>query len=176
MSDFLKYIFRFFLLILVQHFLLYQIPPLHHTAVPILYFLFILWLPFRIGRASLLLISFILGLSMDFFTKTPGMHAASAVVIGYFRSFLINLLTLQKGVEYNYKEPSYQGMGIIPYISYIGLLTLLHHFCLFTIQAFQFGDILYIVIKTAVSVLISLVLILIVELIFHRKQKFITNT
>jgi len=176
MSDFIRYAIRFILLVLIQHFLLYQIPPLHHTAVPILYFLFILWLPFEIGRATLLIIGFLFGLSMDFFTRTPGMHAAAIVLIAYIRPFLIALLMPQRGVEFNYKEPSVQSMGGIPYISYAALLTLLHHFCLFMLQAFQFGDIIYLIIKIAVSVLVSLVLILVVELIFHRKQKFLTNT
>lgn len=176
MSDFIRYTIRFFLFILIQHFLLYQIPPLHHTAVPVLYFLFILWLPFETGRGLLLLISFIFGLSMDFFTKTPGMHTAASVLIGYARPFLIAFLMPQKGTEFNYREPSVQSMGMIPYISYAALLTLLHNFCLFLIQAFQFGDIFYLILKTAVSVLVSLVLILISELIFHRNQKFLTNT
>jgi rod shape-determining protein MreD len=176
MSDFIRYTIRFFLFVLIQHFLLYQIPPLHHTAVPIIYFLFIIWLPFETSRGLLLLISFLFGLLMDLFTKTPGMHAASIVLIGYARPFLIALLMPQKGVEFNYKEPSAQSMGMIPYISYAALLTLLHHFCLFLIQTFQFGDIMYLILKTAVSVLVSLVLILIAELIFHRKQKFLTNT
>lgn len=176
MKDIIKYIFRFMLFIMIQHFVLYQIPPLHHTAIPILYFLFILWIPFRTGRGSLLIISFLLGITMDFFTKTPGMHAASCVLIGYFRPFLVNILMPQEGVEFNYREPSAQSLGIIPYIAYAAILTLLHHFCLFAIQAFQFGDIMYLIIKTSVSLLVSLVLILIVEMIFHRKQKFLTNT
>ena len=176
MGDIIKYIFRFLLFITMQHFLLYQIPPLHHTAIPELYYLFILWIPFRAGRASILIISFLLGLAMDFFTKTPGMHAAACVLIGYFRPFIINVLLPQQGVDFNYREPSVQSLGIIPYIAYAATLTLLHHFCLFTIQAFQFGDMMYLIIKTCVSLLVSLVLILIVEMIFHRKQKFLTNT
>lgn len=176
MSDFLKHIIRFFLFILIQHFLLNQIPPLHHTAVPILYYLFILWLPFRIGRSALLLVCFALGISMDFFTKTPGMHAFASVFIGYLRPYLIGFLMPQEGLDFNFKEPSVQSMGIIPYISFAFILTVVHHFCLFSIQAFQFGDIVYLIVKTSVSVLISLVLILTVELVFHRKQKFLTNT
>jgi rod shape-determining protein MreD len=163
-------------LLFSQHFLLYQIPPLHHTAVPILYFLFLLWLPFQIGRAPLLLLSFMTGLLMDFFTKTPGMHAAAMVLIGYLRPFLIALLMSQQGVEFNYREPSAQSMGMVPYISYVAILTLLHHFTLFSIQAFQFGNILYLVLKTAGSFFISVLLVFIIEIVFTRKQKFITNT
>lgn len=176
MSDFLKYFFRLLILLLSQHFLLNQIPPLHHTAVPVLYFLFLLWLPFQLGRAPLLLLSFMTGILMDFFTKTPGMHASAMVLIGYLRPFLIALLMQQQGVDFNYKEPSVKSMGLVPYISYVAMLTLVHHLTLFSIQAFQFGDLSYLWLKTGISWGVSLVLILAIELIFHRKQKFLTNT
>jgi hypothetical protein len=65
---------------------------------------------------------------------------------------------------------------MVPYIAYAAILTLLHHFWLFAIQAFQLGDFPYLILKTSFSWLISLSLILIIELIFHRKQKFLTNT
>ena len=68
MSNLLKNIIRFFLFILVQVYILNQIPPLHQFIVPYLYFLFILWLPFNINRFALLLISFVFGLSLDYFT------------------------------------------------------------------------------------------------------------
>lgn len=176
MGEFLKYSFRFILFVLIQHFVLYQIPPLHHMALPVLYYVFILWLPFEISRGLLLLISFITGIVMDFFTKTPGMHAAACVLIGYVRPYIISFLIPQQGVEFNYREPSVQSLGLVPYMAYIAILTLIHHLSLFTIQAFQFGDLLYLIFKTSFSWLISLLLILTVELIFHRKQKFLTNT
>jgi hypothetical protein len=176
MGEFLKYSFRFMLFILIQHFVLYQVPPLHHMAMPVMYYVFILWLPFEISRGLLLLISFITGITMDFFTKTPGMHAAACVLIGYVRPYIISFLMPQQGVEFNYREPSVQSLGLVPYIAYAAILTLIHHFSLFAIQAFQFGDFLYLIIKTSFSWLISLLLILTIELIFHRKQKFLTNT
>jgi len=176
MGEFLKYSFRFILFILIQHFVLYQVPPLHHMAMPVLYYVFILWLPFDISRGILLLVSFATGIAMDFFTKTPGMHAAACVLIGYIRPYMITFLMPQQGVEFNYREPSFQSLGLVPYISYAAILTLTHHFSLFAIQAFQFGDFLYLILKTSFSWLISLLLILTIELIFHRKQKFLTNT
>ena len=176
MSGFFQYFLRLALLLLAQAFVLYKVPPLHHYISPIVYFLFILWLPFSIGRPSLLLVSFVTGLLMDFFTKTPGMHAAACVLVGYIRPFLINVLVPQQGAEFNYREPSATSLGAIPYITYVAILTLLHHGMLFTIQAFQFGNLLYLVLKTLGSALISLLLIFIIEIIFVRKQKFITNT
>lgn len=176
MSQFLRYLIRLVLFILVQEFVLYQVPPLHHYLTPVVYYLFILWLPFTISRSGLLLLSFITGLAMDFFTKTPGMHAAACVLIGYIRPFIITVLMPRQSTEFNYREPSATSLGLAPYITYVTLLTLIHHGCLFMIQAFQFGNITYLILKTLGSSLISLLLILVVEVIFTRKQKFITNT
>ncbi len=176
MSSPVRYIFRLVLFVLVQQFVLYQVPPLHQYLSPVIYYLFILWLPFTIGRSSLLFVSFLTGITLDFFTKTPGMHAAACLLIGYVRPFLINFLMPQQGVEFNYREPSATSLGIVPYATYVALLTLLHHSVLFTIQAFQFGNILYLVLKTAGSFFISVLLVFIIEIIFTRKQKFITNT
>ncbi|MBX9782020.1 MAG: rod shape-determining protein MreD [Chitinophagaceae bacterium] len=176
MSSLLKYIVRFLLLILTQVFVLNHIPPLHQYITPLLYFVFILWLPFNTGRSALLVISFLTGLTVDLFTVTPGMHAAACVLIGYVRPFIINIIVPQQGAEFNYREPSAISLGNVQYIIYVSVLTLLHHGMLFTVQAFQFGNILYILLKTLGSCIISFLLILIVELVFTRKQKFITNT
>ncbi len=176
MSSLLRNIIRLVLFILVQFFVLNKIPPLHQYVTPYVYFLFILWLPFNISRPALLLVSFITGLSLDFFTITPGMHAAACVLIGYIRPFLINMLMPQQGVEFNYREPSAISIGLTQYATYVVLLTFIHHVALFTIQAFQFGNILYLLLKVAGSTIISLLLILVIEIIFARKQKFLTNT
>ena len=176
MSTLLRNIIRLVLFILLQVFVLNQVPPLHQYITPYIYFLFILWLPFSLSRSGLLIVSFITGICLDFFTKTPGLHAAACVLIGYLRPFLINLLMPQQGVEFNYREPSIASLGFTQYITYVSVLTLFHHGLLFTIQAFQFGNIFYLILKTLGSTVISLLLVTIIEIIFIRKQKFLTNT
>jgi len=176
MSSLVKNIIRFILFIVVQVFVLNQIPPLHHLINPYVYFLFILWLPFKMGRKTLMLIALATGITLDYFTKTPGLHAAPCVLIAYFRPFLINLLITQEGVEANYEEPSIKSMGFASYFMYVAVLTLLHHTFLFLLEALQFGGLWYFLGKTLLSVAISLFLILITELLFVRKQKFRTNT
>jgi hypothetical protein len=176
MSDLLRNIGRLLLFILVQVFILNQIPPLHSFVVPYIYYLFILWLPFGTGRFLMMIAGFACGISLDYFTKTPGLHAAPCVLIAYFRPFLINILVPQQGAEMNYREPSIKSLGLAPYLTYVLVLTLLHHTFLFLLEALQFGGVVYFFGKTLVSTFISLVLIIILELLFPRKQKFITNT
>lgn len=176
MSSLLKNIIRFCVFILAQVFILDQIPPLHRLVTPYIYFLFILWLPFKMGRRLQMTIAFCLGFALDCFTNTYGLHAASCVLIAYLRPFLINMLISQEGAESNYNEPSIQSMGVTPYFTYAAILTFIHHACLFFLQALQSGGYFYFLLKTFTSTAISLLLILLVELIFVRKQRFRTNT
>lgn len=106
MSDFLRNIIRFAVFILLQVYVLNRIPHLHQFITPYLYFLFILWLPFSVSRQWLLLIGFITGLTLDYFTMTPGLHAAACLLIAYVRPFLITILTPKDSTEFNYREPS----------------------------------------------------------------------
>jgi rod shape-determining protein MreD len=153
-----------------------QIPPLHQLVTPYIYYLFILWLPFKMGRRTQMLLAFALGFTLDCFNNSYGLHTAPCVLIAYLRPFLINLLISQEGAESNYYEPSIQSMGFTPYLTYVTILTLIHHTFLFFLQALQTGGYFYFILKSLTSTAISLLLILLVELLFVRKQKFRTNT
>jgi rod shape-determining protein MreD len=157
-------------------YVLFQIPPLHRFVVPYIYFLYILWLPFRISRGTLTLVGFLFGISLDFFTNSPGLHAAACVLIAYLRPFLINILIPQEGAEQNYKSPSITSMGLAPYATYILILTLLHNTWLVILEWIQFGSFWYFLGKVLATTGVSLLLILITELLFYRKEKFRTNT
>ncbi|GEO09837.1 rod shape-determining protein MreD [Segetibacter aerophilus] len=176
MSLLVKNIIRFILFILMQVYVLSQIPPLHQFITPYLYFLFILWLPFTISRFGLLLVSFLLGITLDYFLSTPGLHAAPCVLIAYLRPFLINILISQEGAELNYAEPSIKSMGFAPYSLYVLVFTFIHHFYLVLIEWLQFGNFLYFLGKVTATTGVSLLLIFVTEMLFFRKQKFRTNT
>lgn len=176
MSLLVKNIIRFVLFILFQVFVLDKIH-LHQMATPYVYFLFIIWLPFRMNRAWLMITAFALGFTLDSFRHHPGFHAAACVLIAYIKPFIVNILIPQEGAEANYAEPSMRSMGgFMPYFILVTLLCLLHNMWLFLLEAWQFGNIWYFLIKTLLSTAISILLIMITELIFVRKQKFRTNT
>lgn len=175
MSDLVKNIFRLIVFILVQVYILDKIH-LHRFVIPVLYYLFILWLPFSLSRISLLLIGFATGLSLDYFTNTPGLHAAACVLIAYARPFIINLLTPKDSAEFNYREPSPRAMGWTPYTVYAFVMTLLHHTYLYLLEWLDLGNPVAFAIKVGATTGISMLLIFTVELLFPRKLKFRTNT
>jgi hypothetical protein len=159
----------------VQVYVLDKLPPLHRFVIPVLYYLFILWLPFSLNRLSLLLIAFVTGLTLDYFTQTPGLHAAACVLIAYVRPFIISILIPKDTAEFNYREPSPRAMGWAPYSVYVFILTVLHHTYLTLHEWLQFGTFLDFIIKVLSTTGISLLLIFTVELLFPRKLKFRTN-
>lgn len=146
-------------------------------VTPYIYYLFILWLPFNMGRSWQMIIAFITGFTIDAFRHTPGFHVAACVLVAYVRPFLISILIPQEGMDANYQEPTVKSIGgPMPYFIYTGVLTLLHHGWLFFLEAWQFGNLWYFLGKTLLSTAISLMLVIITELLFVRKQKFRTNT
>jgi hypothetical protein len=167
---------RFAVLILLQVYVLNRIPHLHQFITPYLYYLFILWLPFSVSRQWLLLIGFITGLTLDYFTMTPGLHAAACLLIAYVRPFLITILTPKDSTEFNYREPSPRAMQWTPYMVYVFVLTLLHHGYMVFLEWLSVGSFLGFLIKVVATTGISLLMILAVELLFPRKMKFRTNT
>jgi hypothetical protein len=176
LSDLVKNIFRLLIFVLVQVYVLNKIPHLHRFVLPYLYFLFILWLPFSVTRLGLLFAGFATGLFLDFFTNTPGLHAAACVLIAYVRPFLIGLLIPKDTTEFNYREPSPRAMGWAPYMLYVFLLTLLHHIYLLFLQLLHFGNVLDFIVKVLATTGISMLLIITVELLFPRKVRYRTNT
>lgn len=176
MSDAVKNIARFILFILVQVYVLNKIPHLHRFISPYLYYLFILWLPFSVSRQWLLILGFFTGLTLDYFSNTPGLHAAACTLIAYVRPFLINILTPKDTSEFNYKEPSPLAMQWTPYAVYVFVLTLLHHGYMLLLEWLSFGSFLDFIIRVVATTGISLLLIFTVEILFPRKLKFRTNT
>lgn len=171
----IKNIIRFILLVLFQIFILDKIR-LHQMVTPYLYFIFIVWLPFKINRVLLMFLAFILGFTIDSFRHQPGFHSAACVLMAYFRPFVINLLIPQDGVESSYHEPSFKSMGgVLPYLIYVGILIAFHNAWLFLLEAWQFSDAWYFFVKTFSSTMLSVILVFITELLFSRKQKFKTN-
>ena len=176
MSTLVKNIVRFILLILVQVYVLDKIH-LHKMVTPYIYLLFIIWMPFKLQRGWQMIIAFALGFTLDSFRHNPGFHASACVLIAYLRPIFINILIPQEGADTNYEEPSMKSMGgFLPYMVYAGVLVFLHHGWLFMLEAWQIGNFWYFVIKTLLSTIVSLILIIITELLFSRKQQFKTNT
>ncbi|MBP6609915.1 MAG: rod shape-determining protein MreD [Paludibacter sp.] len=150
-------IFLFFVLVLMQVLVLNNIQFLGFVN-PYIYVLFILSLPARTPRWFVLILGFILGLAIDTFSNTLGMHTAATVLIAYARSFVIKLFTsIDEG---NNPIPSFHSFGVGAYVKYTFVMVVLHHSSLFFLESFSFSNFWLVFFKIILSSAITILIIL----------------
>jgi hypothetical protein len=162
-------IIRFILLVFVQVFLLKNIT-LYNISTPYPYILFILLLPFGIPNLLLFPLAFLLGLTVDAFYDTPGLHAAACVLLALVRVLFISVTVQKEGFD-NEPEPTLSIMGFRWFLTYAVILTLIHHTFLFLLEAFNFSELLFILQRVVTSVIFTVFLMLITGLLFFRKRE-----
>src|SRR5476649_2297771 len=100
---------RFIVLVFFQVFLLKNIS-LYNLSTPYFYIMFILLLPFETPNILLFALAFAMGLTIDAFYDTPGLHAASCVVLAFVRILFISITVQKEGFD-NEPEPTMSNMG-----------------------------------------------------------------
>lgn len=160
--------FRFITLIALQVLILKQInlggDNFNYISI-LIYPLFILLLPLRTPKAALLLMAFTLGITIDLFYDSLGVHASAAVFMAYIRTFILNQLEPRGGYNPNY-SPTKKRMGFTWFFRYSGLLLFVHLLFYFTVETFNFALIGNILLKTATSFVASMLFIIMLMFIF----------
>jgi rod shape-determining protein MreD len=131
-------IFRFILLIFIQVFVLNNLQ-FSGFINPFVYILFILLLPFETPKWLLLIIGFILGITVDLFFHTPGIHASATVFMAFLRPFVLNYFAPRDGYESG-AFPRVHYFGFLWFLKYSAILVLAHHIFLFYLEVFRFSD------------------------------------
>ncbi len=127
-----------------------------------IYVAIILSLPFGFNRATLMTIAFFVGLIIDIFCNTIGMHAFSCVLIAFAREYILRLLAMSH--EYRPElSPDLRLYGPAWYFRYAIMMILLHHISLFFIEQF---DVFYLP-STLLRILLSSIATLIIILILQ---------
>ncbi len=162
-------VLRFVVLVFIQVFLLKNIA-LYNLAIPYLYILFILLLPFETPNLLLFALAFLMGLTIDAFYDTPGLNAAACVVMALVRTIFINITVQKEGFD-NEPEPTLSIMGFRWFFTYVLTLTLIHHFFLFITEAFKVSEFQYTIGRFLLSSAFTVSLILISGLLFFRKKE-----
>jgi rod shape-determining protein MreD len=130
-------------------------------VTPLLYVYFIIKLPAEYSTEKVTFFSFLIGLSVDMLTNTPGMNAAASVLAGFSRNYIIKALMGEELPGNIY--PSYRSFGYGGFIRYTLSVVTVHHLTLFLVEAFTLFDALYFMLRLAGSIALSSLLICIIE-------------
>lgn len=159
-------ILTFIFYLLLQIFFVRQLVFLNH-AFCFVYVATVILLPFDISRVQLVFLGFIAGMFIDIFYNTIGANAAAMTFIAYIRTPILALLVPQRGYDER-QVLSLKSMGLSWFVSYVTILTFVHHFILFSLEASDFGLILPILAKVIASTIFTTLVIIIIQ--FFRKD------
>lgn len=164
-----KYIFNFLLLVFLQVFILNNIQFSGYIN-PYIYVVFILTLPFETPKWLLLVLAFLIGITIDLFSHTLGMHSSAAVFMAFLRPFVLEIIAPRDGYE-SETYPQLRYYGVNWFLKYAAILVFAHHLFLFYIEVFRFSDFFATLFRALLSSIFSIFLILIGQYFYKRDTK-----
>ncbi|MGE0087930.1 MAG: rod shape-determining protein MreD [Bacteroidales bacterium] len=161
-----RLIINFIILVFLQVLILNNIQ-LGGYVNPYVYILFILILPFETPKWLLLVLGFLLGLSIDLFSNTIGMHSSATVFIAFLRPIVLKIISPRDGYDTE-TYPTVSFYGVNWFIKYSAILVFAHHLFLFYIEVFRFSGFFSTLLRVILSSLISLLIIFISQYFYRR--------
>ncbi|PRZ26530.1 rod shape-determining protein MreD [Flavobacterium granuli] len=166
-STLLTNILRFVLLLAVQ-ILIFNNMTFLGFIIPLPYLLFIILFPVNGNKSGLLVASFLLGIIMDVFSNSGGIHATACLTLAYLRP---SLFKFAFGVSYEYQTIKLNDVLTPERFSFISLAVLIHHFTLFLLEAFQISFFLDLLIRTLLSAVFTIISCIIIIYLIKPNKK-----
>jgi len=126
----------------------------------IIYPLFLILLPLRTPHSILVLLGFLIGIFVDAFYDSYGIHASAAVFTGFIRPYVLQIFAPKGGYNLNF-SPTKSRFGFNWFISYCSMMLFAHLFFYFSVDAYTFYYINEIFLRTVSTFIISMLIILI---------------
>mgnify|MGYP000653039434 CR=1 FL=1 len=160
--------FLFLSLLFLQVFILNNILFLG-SINPYLYVAFVIFYPLKKERYLFLFLSFLLGLSIDFFSDSGGINAFALLFVAYIRLFFIRVIFKKTEQDYLLFNLHQESFGKV--FNYVIILIVIHHFILFSLANFSTQNFSSVLLNTLYSSIFTLILFFLGSYIFRRKEK-----
>jgi hypothetical protein len=125
-------------------------------------------LPVETPAALTLLLSFGIGITIDFYSGSAGMHAFASTLAGFVRPFVLRSISPRDGYGQG-EQPSMVNYGVRWFLLYAAIIVFIHHTALFFIETFRVTDFFRTFFRVILSSVFSLIFITIIE--FYRKER-----
>ena len=146
------------LLIFVLQVLLFDHLHIGSWGIVMMYILFLINLPIRIPRWAEMLIGLLVGIMMDVWHSSLGIHIAACVALSFLRPLLLN--NAIQDIERIKDNISVQTIGRIEYTKCAVVLTVLHHFIVFSLETWNIQFWWIVILQTLISSAMTLCVIL----------------
>jgi hypothetical protein len=153
------FIYLFYQVLILKNIVLFN------TAFCFLYVAYLFFLPVESNPLFLMLVGFGMGIAIDAFYDSLGLHAFACVAVMYLRNYWLSAITPQGGYDSN-DTPSIGSHGMQWFLVYTIPLVFLHHAILFYMEAGGFGMFWFTLWKVITSTIFTAVVTLIVQYLF----------
>lgn len=160
-----KYTVMFISLVLIQVLIFNQVQ-FSGFFNPYIYILFIILLPLSTPRYAILILAFLLGLIIDIFSNSLGIHSAATVFIAYVRPLVIRLISNREDDRSDYPGLNQNKLGW--FINYALIMVLLHHTLLFYLEVYTFANFFNTLYRVILSSLFSVIVIVLSQFMVFR--------
>ena len=160
-----KYAVMFISLVLVQVLIFNQVQ-FSGFFNPYVYILFIILLPLSTPRYAVLILAFLLGLTIDIFSNSLGVHSAATVFAAYIRPLIIRIISNREDDKSDY--PGLNQNKLTWFINYVLLMVLFHHTALFYLEVYTFVNFLNTFYRVILSSLFSIIIIVLSQFLVFK--------
>lgn len=158
---------RFIGLVLLQVIILNHIN-LFGYLNPLVYIVWVFLFPIKKEKSLFLIASFLLGLSIDFFSDSGGINAAATLFIAFIRLPILKAI-LRKS-DFDYHLFNLRAISFDKIFLYITTLTVVHHFIVFSLEYFSFNAFETIAFNTIFTSIFTIILSVLGILFFVKKK------
>ena len=155
--DWTRQIGRYIIVMLLQVLLFNQLQ-LWGVCHPYIYVLCLLMMPITLPHIADMVIGAGVGLLMDVFCNSIGIHMAACILIMFIRPYLLGAIVNDK--DRLNEQISLRLIGMEALIKYVVILVLVHHLTIFLLAAWGWSHIGFVLLETMVSSLITIAVII----------------
>lgn len=169
MTDVVRNILRFIVLVLVQV-LVIQNVNLSGYVILLPYVLWILMLPFETDKILVMCLAFLMGVTIDIFYDSSGLHACACTLMGFSRYYVLKYVAPRDGYDAG-MNATIEEMGFSWFLRYAGILIVMHHFTLFYLEIFRFTAFFSTLLRVILSSAGTFAFIYIIQFLFYSQGR-----
>lgn len=136
-------------------------------GVVLLYLYMAVKLPVELPRPLQIFLGFIVGLVIDMFANTPGMHALAYTTLMWVRLPLLHMFIVAEDIKNG--SPTLQKLGLEAFMRYLITIVVAYCILLYLIESFTLFNLTNLLIKIAVSSVMTFIMILAIEIANSRR-------
>ena len=147
-----------YVIVMILQVLLFDQLQLWGACHPYIYVLCLLMMPITLPHSLSMILGAVIGLVMDVFCNSLGVHMAACILLMFIRPYLIGAIVNDK--DRLNEQISSRTIGMEALIKYVVIGVLVHHLTVFSLAAWSFSHIWFVLLETLVSSIVTILIII----------------